>query len=256
MTQPRVPRSRPRSSARLSASGPQVHGIRISFLYFMSGSIKPHPRTFDSFWMQNISNPLKRTRSVIKVESCEVVLIVGYNDILRASEEARGEDFSTSKKNLVRKFRSNPFLHFYTLLSTFFITQSAEAIDMVRSKARSHSTSPKKKAKVTEPIDDDKLFLLQQSPPRPTDPNFPIPTQSTPVGNKRVLSGESYGHSSTETTPTKIVQAESLTQSLQNNLVEILINNIWLGQVDVLWARNREMYLDYRPYIQIVSADL
>jgi hypothetical protein len=61
--------------------------------------------------------------------------------------------------------------------------------------------------------------------------------------NKRIFPGESYGHSSTETTRTKTVQAEAHIQSLQNTLVETLIGEISKVQ-------NRRMYMEYRPYIQ------
>jgi hypothetical protein len=205
--------------------------------------------TSEFSWMQNILNPPQVTKSVIKVSLLGAELMVGYNEILQASEEARGEDFSGLKKNVVRKFRSNPLGPFFCSLSDFLVTQSAEAIDMIRSKARSRSASPKKKAKIAAQVDDDEPYTPKQSPlPMPMTPDFFTPPPSTPVGNKRVFSGESYGDSSTETTPAKIIHSEPLTQALQNNLIGTLIYHIWLGGAEITWAQNRQMYMDYRPY--------
>jgi hypothetical protein len=172
--------------------------------------------------------------------------MIGYEHILRASEEARGLDFKVKKK-VVRKLFSNPLCPFFSSLSDFLITHSAEAIDMMRSK--SGSASPKKKAKISnEQVDNTVLErALNLIPQSPVIDQTPFP-QLTPVGNKRVFSGESYGHSSTETTPTKIKHSEPLTQALQNTLIGTLFQYVWLGGAEIAWARNREMYLDYRPY--------
>ena len=43
--------------------------------------------------------------------------------------------------------------------------------------------------------------------------------------------------------------AEPLTQALQNALIGILLTQVWFGEVQIPWARNRKMYLDYRPYL-------
>jgi hypothetical protein len=176
-------------------------------------------------------------------------LTVGYGNILRASDEARGEDF-TVKKRLVRKLHSNPLWPFFNSLSDFLVTHSAEAIELVQSKVRSRSASPQKKAKISNQKTDDGHILMEamhRIPPSSIlDPSDNSP--STPTGTKRVFSGESYGHSSTETTPSKIKHSEPLTQALQNSLIGTLIWQLWLGGAEISWAQNREMYLDYRPY--------
>jgi hypothetical protein len=69
--------------------------------------IKRQPQTFGSSWILNIFNPPQPTKIVITVDTSEIILIVGYNEILQASEEARGEDFSNSNKDISLKFRSN-----------------------------------------------------------------------------------------------------------------------------------------------------
>jgi hypothetical protein len=175
-------------------------------------------------------------------------LTVGYINILRASEEARGEDF-TVKKRLVRKLLSNPLCPFFSSLSDFLVTHSAEAMELARSKARSGSVSPKKKAKVSNKKQDEDTILVEAMR-RIAETSTLEPLNnppSTPVGTKRVFSGESYGHSSTETTPAKIRHPEPLTQALQNSLIGALICQVWLGGAEISWAQNREMYLDYRP---------
>jgi hypothetical protein len=177
--------------------------------------------------------------------------------MLNASEAARGTDFNVEKGVLARKFRGNVLKPFFCLLSNFLKTSSAEAMEIARSKTRSRSSSPQKKARISKPTEEHECesisvseitSILQSSEFDFTLDNIP----STPIGNKRVLSNEStesYGLASTETTPTKITQAEALTQSLQNSLIESLINEVWYGGPAISWARGRKMYLDYRPYL-------
>ena len=119
---------------------------------------------------------------------------------------------------------------------------------MVRAKTRSRTPSPKKKPRLSEQNDDEPNLLKDTPPAVPITVASSTSLPSTPASNKRVFSGESYGHSSTETTPVKINHAEQLTQALQNTLIASLIYNVWLGGAKVMWAQNRRMYLDYRPY--------
>ena len=159
------------------------------------------------------------------------------------------------KKTLVRQFRLNPLGPVFYALSDFLVTPSAEAIEIARSKTSSRSSSPKKKARVSqttagphhESVTPHELIRIPQSS-QLISPSKDLP--STPVGKKRVIStesNESYGKRSTETTPTKISHAESLTQALQNTLIATVINQVWLGGANIPWAQNRKMYLDYRP---------
>jgi hypothetical protein len=136
------------------------------------------------------------------------------------------------------------------LLADFLITHSAEAIDIIRSKKHSTSSSPKKKAKVSKGDDVEESIPLSELSPVPTAPaRYPVDASSSPATpKKRIFSNESYGSSSTETTPLKIIHPEPLTQSLQNSLIGILIYQVWLGGAKVQWARGRRMYLDYRPF--------
>ena len=177
-----------------------------------------------------------------------ISFMIGYIDILQASEEARGVDFSMDTEIIITRFRRNPLRRFFCLLSDFLITHSAEATEMARTKTRSRTPSPKKRTKRSHEKDDEP-FLSEQEPRLPsTDAVSSAPSPSTPVANKRVFSGGSYGHSSTETTPVKINQPEPLTQSLQNELIGTLISDIWLGGAKVAWTQNRKLKLGYRPF--------
>jgi hypothetical protein len=183
------------------------------------------------------------------------LLMIVYNEVIDASEAARGTDFNVEKKVLARKFRSNILKQFFYILSDFLVMSSADAIELARSKTRSRSTSPKKKVRVSTAAEEQEYdsipisqtILTAQS----SQINFALDNApATPVGNKRVFSNESvvsYGFSSTETTPTKISHTESLTQSLQNALIGALISEVWLGGPEIPWAKGRKMCLDYRP---------
>ena len=201
---------------------------------------------------RNILNHLPMMRKVGKVSPWNAFLMTVYEDFLEASECARGIDFRSEKQKLVRTFRLNPLGPFFYILSDFLVTPSAEAIEMIRSKTRSQSSSPKTKARLIKSKEDDEEETISVD-------DFPAPEQcapldlgssnppATPAGNKRVLSGESYGQVSTETTPTKINHAEPLSQVLQNTLITTVINQVWLGGASIPWAQNRKIYLDYRP---------
>jgi hypothetical protein len=75
--------------------------------------------------------------------------MIVYDRILEASEAARGTEFGVEKEDLVRRFLSNPLLPVFNLFADFFVSASAEALDLSRLKTRSQSASPKKKAKVS-----------------------------------------------------------------------------------------------------------
>lgn len=151
---------------------------------------------------------------------------------------------------MVRKFRFNLLGPFFSLLADFLVTHSAEAIDIIRNKTHSTSSSPKKRPRVSKSDDVEEPIPVYELPPVPASPpRYPVNTStSTPTPKKRIFSNESYGSSSTETTPLKIIHPEPLTQSLQNSLIGILIYQVWFGGAKVQWARGRRMYLDYRPF--------
>lgn len=174
--------------------------------------------------------------------------MVGYNKIIRASEDARGVDFSMGQQDLVRRFADNPLDDFFCTLGDFLVTPSAEAIDLNQAKMRSRTPSPKKKARTSKQNDKDESNIPEEIPnvSLVETPSFTSPP-STPASNKRVFSGESHGHSSTETTPNKINHLEPLTQALQNDLIRTIIKTVWSGGANIPWAQNRIMYLVYRP---------
>jgi hypothetical protein len=211
--------------------------------------------------IRGILSRLMTMRMLKTVFTFNTVLMIVYNEVMDASEAARGTDFNVEKKVLARKFRSNILKQFFYLLSDFLVMSSAEAMELARSKTRSRSSSPKKKARTSKAAGEQGYDSIPVSETIPTSQssrlNFALDnTPATPVGNKRVFSNEfteSYGFSSTETTPTKITHTESLTQSLQNALIGALIGEVWLGGPEIPWAKGRKMCLDYRPYLPDLS---
>lgn len=183
----------------------------------------------------------------MKVSQLFTALMVGYLDIMRSLDDAKDLDLlGLDVFDLFPRLERNVLSRFFFSLKDFLVTSSAEAIDLRQTKARSRTPSPKKKSKQTQINDDDQLHFAEEMPnPQPTTSTFS--DMSTPR-NKRVFSGESFGTSSTETTPAKIAEAEQRTQELQGNLISVLVTHIWRGGPRILWAQNRKMYLGYRPY--------
>ena len=72
-------------------------------------------------------------------------------------------------------------------------------------------------------------------------------TNDTPT-RKRPISQTSFESRSTETTPNKLVQVEAKVQALQNSFVKAIINQLWLGQIGIPWARGRKMFLTYAEF--------
>ena len=91
-----------------------------------------------------------------------------------------------------------------------------------------------------------RLLCLQAASRQPlslTQPRYQS-TFETP-DNKRKISETSFGTRSTETTPQKLHQQEVVVQSLQNKFMDLLVNKLWLGKIDMPWVTGREMYMDY-----------
>ena len=86
----------------------------------------------------------------------------------------------------------------------------------------------------------------QQSSPLSSHPR--LPHSYNMPDNKRKISETSFGTRSTETTPTKLVHPEAKVQSLQNKFVDTIINKLWLGKIDVSWAKGRRMFLSYSEF--------
>jgi hypothetical protein len=156
--------------------------------------------------------------------------------------------YELDKRELSRRLRHNDLRPFFFSLADFLITPSAETVELRQAKGRSRPPSPTKKAKLNERNKHGEINLSHELPFQPPAMTYSSMVQSTPQPKKRVFSGESYGSTSTETSPARINHLEPHTQALQNDLIKSLINDVW-GGASVLWAQNREMYLDYRPYL-------
>lgn len=219
-------------------------------------------RTSGTLLITSTSNLLIMIWTIGDVKDADTTLIIGYDNIMKASGDITREDLSVSRHALVPKFLLNPLGAVFESLAKFLVMPSAESIDLVRSKtSKSRSGSPKKtgsprkKARLTKVDDTDEITL--ENLPSILDPPIIIDsstTPSTPPANKRDFSGESFGRSSTETTPTKINRPEPFTQDLQNCLSRELIRHLWIGGPRISWAENRTMYLDYLPYYHVCDS--
>ena len=187
----------------------------------------------------------------------QALLNVGYTNIMNASGNTTKQDLSADRELLVSKYLSNPLGAVFELLANFLVMPSAESIDLTRSKSWDSSPrkggSPRKKAKVGDAEIDEMDILQSLGPNSEREHVVAIDSTFTPQGSKRNFSGQSFGASSTETTPSKINRSEPFTQQLENTLCRELIRHLWLGGPKILWAENRKMYLDYVPYAFLLA---
>jgi hypothetical protein len=167
---------------------------------------------------------------------------------MRSLEDARDLDIpQMGKEELVIVLEDNPLCEFFVLLRDFMVGPSAEATELRHEKNRPRTPSPKKKPRVSDSqYDDNELQFIQEMPPSQIMASSFSGT-TTPV-KKRNISGGSFGPESTETSPARLSQSEQYTQNLQSTLIAKLINCVWRGEASVLWAENRKIYLEYRPY--------
>lgn len=180
---------------------------------------------------------------------------------MHASGDVDERDLRVEKKVLVTRFLTNPLGDFFELLAKSLITQSAESIELLKSKTRDESprkSGSTKKAKIAQSDDIDDIVLIEDLPRPPSMPYVNPSTipPITPVSKKRDFSDGSYSSNSTETTPSKLSHPEQHTQEIQNCLIRKLIKYIWLGGAEIPWAQGREMYLDYISFnLMLFCAD-
>ena len=92
-------------------------------------------------------------------------------------------------------------------------------------------------------------------PSTPPESQSRLPHADGGVSNKRKVSETSFDSRSTETTPLKLVHPEPKIQSLQNTFVHSIVNELWLGEIGIPWARGRRMFLTYTEY-QLSSSSM
>jgi hypothetical protein len=161
--------------------------------------------------------------------------MIGFVDIMKAVEDARGKEFLAESELLNRR---NPLCNIFYALSLF------------HNPGRSRSVSPYKRVKLSHHHNEDVEItvpaILEERMPDISQPSFNPP--STLTENKGIESLESYCSSSVVPRPVKIVYEESLTRNLQNKFVDTVLPEIWGHFVPIPWAKNRQLYLEYRPY--------
>jgi hypothetical protein len=156
------------------------------------------------------------------------------------------------KLDLIPRLRRNILSPVFFTLKNFLITSSTEVIELYQTKTCSSNQtcsripSPKKRSKTTERAEDNE-YIFEDIPVAQVTISSNASPPSTPL-KKRDFSGDSFDTISIEITPTKITEGEQRTQDLQSKLIDILINYIWDDGAHVPWARNRIIYMDYRPY--------
>ena len=125
-------------------------------------------------------------------------------------------------------------------------TDSEESQLMEKEKT---SRSPKKICSPTSvSAPNERSTSIYNQPSTPPYSHSRFPQSYDTLDNKRKISDTSFGTGSTETTPTKLVHPEAKVQSLQNTFVKTMINKLWLGNIDVPWAKGRHMFLTYSEF--------
>ena len=172
------------------------------------------------------------------------MLTVVYNDLIMESAGVTEKDLQDLNHNsfILKRPRSFKALrHFLMRLAKLHVVESM--------KSYSRQRKYKKQAPFTEPSSQkmaftfENIFPRHQTPPH-TETRFPT-SYETPQDTKRKISEISFGAQSTHSTPKKLVQAEARVQGLQNAFVNDIIDALWGKGIDLLWVKERRMYLQY-----------
>jgi hypothetical protein len=175
----------------------------------------------------------------IRTICLKLLLMEEYVRIIKASEEVTEDDLRMARtdKAVKKKLRENHLLSFMLTLVDILETESEESRELEIGKGDTITT-------VTTTSGFNQII----SPPQPITPPYSqarFPSSFETLDNKRKISETSFGTRSTESTPNKLVQAEAKFQSLQNILVETIIDRLWSGQIDIPWIQGRHMFLSY-----------
>ena len=171
---------------------------------------------------------------------------------MKASRDITEEELlrTRSDQYVERKLSDSPLGQFFLDLVTLLETDSQESQSLEKQK---HAMSPVKANSTSASLDhtDDNPLPDIPSTPSPRQPHFP--KSDEPVSHKRKLSELSLPTSSTETTPSKLIQQEALVQSVQNAFVGNIVQKLWLGKIGIPWAERRRMFLSYQAYSLVNS---
>lgn len=168
--------------------------------------------------------------------------MVGYDRIIKASEEVTEEDLRTARLDdaVKDKLDENPLQDLMLSLVSLIETESKESKERDSGKGKNNA----KTASVS--IENQKASSSRPVTPPYTQPRLPNAFE-TP-DNKRKISETSFGTRSTESTPNKLIHAEAKVQSLQTKFVDTIINRLWSGQIDIPWVQGRHMFLTYTEF--------
>ena len=164
---------------------------------------------------------------------------IGYHKILNASLEISEDDLRNARGNydLKKKLYNNPLQDLFLGLVDMSELESDESQSLDRDK----STIPSLityETKSALPTDGPELTT-------PSRPETQASSSDTTPAKKRPISQTSFDAHSTEGTPNKLAQPEAKVQALQNTFVRNIINQLWLGDIPITWARGRKMFLTY-----------
>jgi hypothetical protein len=177
----------------------------------------------------------------------KTLLTLEYNSIIKASMDITEDELRRLRgdKSLENKVRRSPLRGLLLSLVDLLETDSEEFQALEKQKgalslAVAHAPSS------TMSIAGGESPSILPSTPTYSQPRFPQSYDA--VDNKRKLSETSFGTRSTETTPIKLVHPEAKVQALQNTFVKTIIDTLWVGKVDIPWAKGRHMFLTYTEY--------
>jgi len=178
----------------------------------------------------------------------KTLLIIGYHKLIKASKDIMEEDLGRLRgdRSLEQKLYDSPLQDLMLCLVDLLETDSEEIQSLEKEKATmSLAVAYYPISTSISDVESSLPSILPSTPPY-SQPRFPQSYHA--IDSKRKLSETSFGTRSMETTPVKLVQAEAKVQSLQNTFVKTIINKLWLGKVDIPWAKGRHMFLTYTEF--------
>ena len=170
------------------------------------------------------------------------LLSVGFDRIIKASEEVTEDDLRTARidEAVQDKLYENPLQDLMLSLVSLLETRSKESQERDTEKEKRSVTT------ISLSIEQENASSSRPLTPPYTQPRLPDAFE-TPA-NKRKISETSFGTRSTESTPNKLVHAEAKVQSLQSKFVDTIINKLWSGKIDMPWVQGRHMFLAYTEF--------
>lgn len=172
--------------------------------------------------------------------------MIDYDRIIKTSEEITEHDLRRARVDdaVTDKLDENPLQSVMLILMDILETESKESQELKIGKRRRGVIRESE-------INPQQIISSSQSITPPySQTRFPHSFE-TP-DNKRKISETSFGTHSTESTPNKLIQAEAKVQSLQNKFVDIIIDKLWSGRIDIVWAQGRHKFMTYNEFLSLI----